>query len=82
MDDGWYAGILVGDASNVACKDNVFEGSGNGFNLDLRAGYQFNSWFGIRSGLSLMSKAYGYDVEAREDGLYFLNNRGACILIK
>ena len=28
------------------------------------------------------SKVYGYDVEARADGLYFLNNRGACILIK
>ena len=63
MNDGWYAGILVGDASNVACKDNVFEGSGNGFNLDLRAGYQFTPWFGVRSGLEIMDKSANYTYE-------------------
>lgn len=63
MDDGWYAGILIGDASNVACIDNVFEGSGNGFNLDLRAGYQFTPWFGIRSGLQIVDKSADYTYE-------------------
>lgn len=63
MDDGWYAGILVGDASNVACIDNVFEGSGNGFDLDLRAGYQFTPWFGIRSGLQIVDKCASYTYE-------------------
>lgn len=63
MDEGWYAGILIGDASNVACTDNVFEGSGNGFALDLRAGYQFTPWFGIRSGIQIVDKcaSYTYD---------------------
>lgn len=37
---------------------------------------------GVTFKIDAASKAYGYDVEARADGLYFLNNRGACILIK
>ena len=58
---GFYLGLLLGNCHNFLYADEEASYLERGLNLDLRAGYQFNSWFGIRSGLSLMSKAYGYD---------------------
>lgn len=58
---GFYLGLQLGNCHNFLYGSDGASYLERGLNLDLRAGYQFNSWFGIRSGLSLMSKAYGYD---------------------
>lgn len=59
---GWYLGMLLGGSSNnMDVKSARWEGtwySGRGINLEARVGYQFTPWFGIRSGLDLLSKNY------------------------
>ena len=59
---GWYVGLLLGGTSNsLDVQKTIFNGtwySYRGLNLELRAGYQFNEWFGIRSGVGLLSKNY------------------------
>lgn len=59
---GFYLGMLIGGASNSmdvqsARWKGVWYG-GRGIDLDVRLGYQFNQYFGIRSGLSLLNKNY------------------------
>lgn len=59
---GWYLGMLVGGSSNhIDVQSARWSGywyTGRGVNLEARVGYQFNQVFGIRSGLSLLSKNY------------------------
>lgn len=59
---GWYVGLMLGGSRNMIDVQSArWSGTwieGRGFNLDARTGYQFNQWFGIRSGLSLTSKNY------------------------
>jgi len=64
--EGWYIGLLLGGSSNMLrvskapLSGNYY--SGNGLNLDVRGGYQFTTWFGIRSGLQLVSKNFSSDL--------------------
>lgn len=64
---GWYLGLLLGGSSNnMVVKNTMWDGtwySQRGLNLEVRTGYQFNEWFGIRSGLSLLSKNYSTDLK-------------------
>ena len=59
---GWYVGLMLGGSSNTLdVQKTIFNGqwySYRGLNLEARAGYQFNEWFGIRTGLALISKNY------------------------
>ena len=59
---GWYVGLMVGGSSNTLdVKKTIFNGlwySARGLNVEARVGYQFNEWFGIRSGVELVSKNY------------------------
>lgn len=59
---GWYLGLVLGGASNaIDAALPRWDGewyTGRGIELELRAGYQINEWFGIRSGLQLLSKDY------------------------
>lgn len=62
---GWYVGLLLGGSRNNLRVDVAPEALANttwltnqGINLDARVGYQFNQWFGIRSGLQMISKNY------------------------
>ena len=63
---GAYVGLLLGGSRNHMAVASAPE-SGDwyergGLSLDVRAGYQFNRWFGIRSGLTLISKSYATDL--------------------
>ena len=64
---GWYLGLMLGGSSNfVDVKNAMWDGtwySQRGLNLEARFGYQFNEWFGIRSGLNLVSKNYSTDLK-------------------
>ena len=59
---GWYLGLLLGGTSNtLAVEKSRFAGtwySDRGIGAELRTGYQFNQWFGIRTGLALLNKNY------------------------
>lgn len=59
---GWYLGLMLGGASNsMDVKSARWSGTwygGRGLDLEARCGYQFNQWFGIRSGLTLLNKNY------------------------
>lgn len=61
--EGWYVGMLLGGSSHRMDVESARWGGtwymGRGLNLEARAGYQFNQWFGIRSGLDVVSKNYG-----------------------
>ena len=63
---GFYLGLMLGGASNsLDAQQPLWEGeyySRRGLNLEARFGYQFNEWFGIRSGIELMSKSYSADL--------------------
>lgn len=60
--EGWYVGLLLGGSSNRMEVESARWGGvwymGRGINLEGRVGYQFNRWFGVRSGLDLLSKNY------------------------
>lgn len=69
---GWYVGLLLGGSRNTLRVDNAPRVLANsawltnqGINLDIRAGYQFNQWFGIRSGLQMISKNYATEKTTR-----------------
>ncbi len=70
---GWYLGLLLGGSSNyMNVKQAMWDGkwySQRGLNLEIRTGYQFNEWFGIRSGLSLLSKNYSTDLNIPYNGV-------------
>ena len=59
---GWYLGLMLGGSSNkLDVQKTIFDGvwySYRGLNVEARVGYQFNEWFGIRTGLALISKNY------------------------
>lgn len=59
---GWYLGLMLGGSSNkLDVQKTIFNGvwySYRGLNVEARVGYQFNEWFGIRTGLALISKNY------------------------
>lgn len=62
---GWYVGLMLGGTRNSVRVEQVPVEMGDatwltnqGINFEARAGYQFNQWFGIRSGLQLLSKNY------------------------
>ena len=59
---GWYLGLMLGGSSNkLDVQKTIFNGvwySYRGLNVEARVGYQFNEWFGIRSGVNLISKNY------------------------
>ena len=69
---GWYIGLMLGGSSNnMQVKKAMWDGkwySQRGLNVEARAGYQFNEWFGIRSGLSLVSKNYSTDLNISYNG--------------
>lgn len=64
---GFYLGLLLGGATNrLDVQSARWSGTwyaGRGLNLEARFGYQFNQWFGIRSGVSCLSKNYYTDLE-------------------
>ena len=67
--EGWYIGLMLGGSSNfMEVKNTLWNDNNNtwysqrGLNLEARCGYQFNEWFGIRSGLNLVSKNYSTDL--------------------
>lgn len=66
---GWYVGLLLGGSNNNMAIDYARNNgtwySDRGINIEARAGYQFNQWFGIRSGLQLISKNYITDLEVK-----------------
>lgn len=66
---GFYLGLMLGGSSNqLDAQQPLWEGeyfSRRGLNLEARFGYQFNEWFGIRSGLQLMSKNYSADLNVK-----------------
>lgn len=70
---GWYLGLMLGGSSNdLKVQKTIFDGiwySSRGLNLELRAGYQFNEWFGIRSGLNLLSKNYATKLTVDNNGV-------------
>ena len=50
-----------GSSNTLDVKKTIFNGlwySARGLNVEARVGYQFNEWFGIRSGVELVSKNY------------------------
>lgn len=59
---GWYLGLMLGGSSNKPnVQKTIFNGIWypyRGLNLEARVGYQFNEWFGIRSGVGMISKNY------------------------
>lgn len=69
---GWYVGLMLGGSSNtMQVKNAMWSGtwySQRGLNVEARAGYQFNEWFGIRSGLGLVSKNYSTDLQVDFSG--------------
>lgn len=66
---GWYLGLMLGGSSNqMEVKNARTSGtwySDRGISTEIRTGYQFNQWFGIRSGLSLISKNYVTDLNVK-----------------
>lgn len=65
--EGWYVGLLLGGSNNRMSVESARWGGTwyamRGLNLEGRVGYQFNQWFGIRSGLSLISRNYYTQLE-------------------
>lgn len=63
---GWYLGLELGGSSNYMDVENdLWNGNWytyRGLNLEVLAGYQFNQWFGIRSGINMISKNYITDL--------------------
>ena len=70
---GWYVGLMLGGSSNsLDVQKTIFNGlwySYRGLNLEARVGYQFNEWFGIRSGLGLVSKNYATKLNVEYNGV-------------
>lgn len=70
---GWYLGLMLGGSSNVVdAQQPLWESdwySRRGLNLEARFGYQVNEWFGIRSGLQLMSKNSSCDNNVVYNGM-------------
>lgn len=70
---GFYLGLMLGGSSNVVdAQQPLWESdwySRRGLNLEARFGYQFNEWFGIRSGLQLMSKNSSVDNNVVYNGM-------------
>lgn len=64
--EGAYVGVILGSSSNHVRPFSTPLGgnwySRRGFSLSIPAGYQFCEWFGIRSGLTLLSKSYATDL--------------------
>lgn len=58
---GLYLGLLLANCHNFLYGTDGPSYMERGLGLEIPVGYQFNTWFGIRSGLSLLNKAYGYD---------------------
>lgn len=79
---GWYVGLLLGGASNnLDVRSARWSGTwygGRGIDLNARVGYQFNQWFGIRTGLSWLSKSYATYLNVKyldlEDKYYTTHN--------
>ena len=64
---GWYLGFFVGGTNN-RMEVSYARNSGTwyadrGVDFELLAGYQFNQWFGIRTGLAALSKNYITDLK-------------------
>jgi len=70
---GWYLGLMLGGTSNALdVRKTIFNGvwySYRGLNVELRAGYQFNEWFGIRSGVGMLSKNYATNLTVNLNGV-------------
>ena len=71
---GWYVGCVLGGSTNsVFFEKSRWHGityGSRGLNLEARVGYQFNEWFGVRSGLNLVSKNYITDLAVDLYGTY------------
>ena len=69
---GWYLGLMLGGSTNyMDVNKDLWNGTWydyRGLNLEVRTGYQFNEWFGIRTGLQLLSKNYVTDLEVSYKG--------------
>ena len=64
---GWYLGFFLGGTTN-SMKVEYYRNSGTwytdrGVDFEALVGYQFNQWFGIRSGLAVLSKNYITDLQ-------------------
>ena len=64
---GWYLGFMLGGTNN-RLDVSYARASGTwyadrGVDFELVAGYQFNQWFGIRTGLGALTKNYITDLE-------------------
>lgn len=79
---GCFFGLLLGGSRNWELVDNAAQSGywyvGQGINLDVRTGYQFNQNVGFLTGLQLLSKNYFTEVdiddvyyETRHNNLYF-----------
>lgn len=66
---GWYLGLMLGGSSNRMVVDYARNTgvwyTDRGITTEIRAGYQFNQWFGIRSGLAVVSKNYITDLNIK-----------------
>ncbi len=64
---GWYLGFLIGGTNNRMQKSYTRNAgtwyTDRGVDFELLAGYQFNQWFGIRTGLAALTKNYITDLQ-------------------
>ncbi len=64
---GWYLGFFIGGTNNrmeVSYARNAGTWyTDRGVDFELLAGYQFNQWFGIRTGLAALTKNYITDLQ-------------------
>ncbi|MCQ2260417.1 MAG: PorT family protein [Bacteroidales bacterium] len=79
---GFYLGLMLGGSSNAFDAElPLWDGeyfTRRGINLEARFGYQFNEWFGIRSGIQMMSKNYSADLNVKYlnfEGSYTTDNQ-------
>ena len=61
----WYLGIMLGGSLNnlkiVNYPLSTISSTDNGLNLDIRAGYQFNRLFGLRTDFQVLSKNFNFN---------------------
>jgi hypothetical protein len=66
---GWYLGFFVGGTNNhmavTYARNSGKWYTDRGVDFEAVVGYQFNQWFGIRSGLAAISKNYITDLEVK-----------------
>ena len=64
---GWYLGFMLGGTNNRMDVDYARTSgtwyADRGVDFELVTGYQFNRWFGIRSGLGVLTKNYITDLQ-------------------